>query len=303
MAARFAPSPTSDLHIGNLRTALLAWLYARAANLAFYVRIEDLDQCRILAAPSIAQQQLHDLATLGLDWDGPVLKQSERFELYRGAAATLPTYECFCTRREVAEATQAPHGSYRPYPGTCANLSLAERKQRRLTRMAAIRVHAAGARFSVHDRFAGVVTRKVDDFVLIRNDGLPAYNLAAVVDDGLQRVTQVTRGADLIDSAPRQAWLATKLGFDVSEYIHVGMAVNSAGQRLAKRDGAVTLRELTASGHSVQDVYWMLTDSLSWPRTANPTELLAVILGEPTLLNSATLAAPWVVKPNCSPLS
>ncbi|MDR0435457.1 MAG: tRNA glutamyl-Q(34) synthetase GluQRS [Propionibacteriaceae bacterium] len=295
MAGRFAPSPTSDLHLGNLRTALLAWVYARAAALPCYVRIEDLDQCRIAAAPEIANRQLEDLATLGLDWDGPVLRQSERFDVYRAAAATLPTYECFCTRREIAAAAQAPHGSYRPYPGTCAHLSVAERDAKRRIRPPAIRVRAAAVRFGIRDRFAGAVTRTVDDFVLIRNDGLPAYNLAVVVDDGLQGVTQVTRGADLLDSAPRQAWLASRLGFTVPSYIHVGMAVNQAGDRLAKRDGAVTLRDLMAAGQDVATVYRSLTDSLGWPETASPRDLLTLVRKQPELLDAPRVSKPWTV--------
>ncbi|MDR2619837.1 MAG: tRNA glutamyl-Q(34) synthetase GluQRS [Propionibacteriaceae bacterium] len=293
MAGRFAPSPTAELHLGNLRTALLAWVYARAAGLPFYVRIEDLDQYRIAAAPGIAQTQLADLAALGLDWDGAVRKQSEHFDVYRAAAATLPTYECFCTRREIAEAAQAPHGSYRPYPGTCANLSAAERDAKRRTRPPAIRVRAERAEFTVHDRFAGAVTRVVDDFVLIRNDRVPAYNLAAVVDDGLQGVTQVTRGADLLDSAPRQAWLATQLGFPAPDYIHVGLAVNESGERLAKRDGAVTLRALSAAGIGVAAVYQLLTNSLGWPETASPQELLALLRRRPELLDSPSIPAPF----------
>jgi glutamyl-tRNA synthetase len=279
-----------------LRTALLAWLFARVAGGRFIVRIEDIDQYRIAAAPQTAQRQLDDLESLGIDWDGPVLRQSSRFDVYREYAAKLDTYQCFCSRREVAEATQAPHGDYRPYPGTCAHLMQAERDERRTQRKPAIRVRATGATFTVRDRFAGDVTRTVDDFVLIRNDGLPAYNLASVVDDGLQGVTQVCRGADLLDSAPRQAWLATQFGFPVPEYVHVGMAVNTAGERLAKRDGAITMRDLASLGGSGSHAALaVITDSLGLPRVTDASQLLVIVRNNPELLSDPRTYSPWAL--------
>ena len=303
MAGRFAPSPTSDLHLGNLRTALLAWLMAKSSGRSFLVRIEDLDQARTAAAPGVAARQLSDLTALGIDWDGEVLEQSARFDIYRDFAARLDTYECFCTRAEIAASSQAPHGPWRPYPGTCAHLTSAQRAERRLVRTPAIRVRAGGATtahagqpsMTIHDAHAGDVTGPVDDFVLIRGDGTPAYNLAVVVDDGLQGVDQVVRGADLLDSAPRQAWLATRLGFPVPEYSHVGLAVNAAGARLAKRDGAVSLRALAGLGWTPRDVLWSITDSLGWPRADNAHELLEAARQSP-LLDSPAIWQPWVVK-------
>ena len=276
MAGRFAPSPTSDLHLGNLRTGLLAWLFARREGLPFLMRIEDLDQQRVAAAPKVAQQQLADLAAIGLDWDGPVVRQSERLDLYRDAIAGLDTYECYCTRREIAEASQAPHDGHRAYPGTCRDLSEAERTRRRAERPAALRVRSEGASHTVTDRFAGQVTGVVDDFVVARGDGTPAYNLAVVVDDGLQGVTQVTRGDDLLSSAPRQAWLAERLGFTAPEYVHVGLAVTPEGRRLAKRDGAVTLADLASLGQSPTHVRGRLLASLGWPPTLSNAEVLAL---------------------------
>jgi glutamyl-tRNA synthetase len=286
-AGRFAPSPTADLHVGNLRTALLAWCFARLSGRRFLVRVEDLDQARVGAAPDQAARQLADLAALGLDWDGEVVCQSSRTSLYLEAAASLPTYECFCTRREIAEASQAPHGDYRPYPGTCASLTPEERAAKRAAgRGPAVRVRAGGVRFAVRDLHAGVVERVVDDFVLVRGDGTPAYNLAVVVDDGEQGVDQVVRGADLLDSAPRQAWLAERLGYQVPEYAHVGMALGPGGDRLAKRDGAVTLRELGAPR-----TLSLILDSLSWPQATTAQSLLPLLTAP--MLDAPEVWSPW----------
>lgn len=237
MDGRFAPTPTSDLHFGNLRTALLAWLFARTSGSRFILRIEDLDQQRVAAAPQVAKRQLADLAAIGIDWDEEVCYQSQRIQLYREAAVHLDTYECFCTRAEIAAASQAPHGSYRPYPGTCAYLTAAQVSRRRRERPGAIRVRAGGATMAVVDRWAGTVSGVVDDFVLFRSDATPAYNLAVVVDDALQGIAEVVRGRDLLDSAPRQAWLARQLGYVPPRYSHVGLVVNSGGVRLSKREG------------------------------------------------------------------
>lgn len=263
VTGRFAPSPTSDLHLGNLRTALLAWLMARHAGVDHLVRIEDLDATRVAAAPEVAARQLADLAALGLDHDGAVVWQSERVALYAEAAASLPTYECYCTRREIAEAASAPHDDgHRPYPGTCRELSEAERARRRAERPPALRVASDHRAVTVHDRWAGVVTGVVDDVVIRRNDGAWAYNLAVVVDDLAQGVTQVVRGDDLLSSSPRQAWLARALGGVEPTYAHVGLVVNAEGQRLAKRDGAVTLADLAAAGWDAGAVLALLGASL-----------------------------------------
>nr|NLI50775.1 tRNA glutamyl-Q(34) synthetase GluQRS [Propionibacterium sp.] len=264
-AGRFAPSPTSELHVGNLRTALVAWLMARSTRRRFLVRIEDLDVARVAAAPAVAAGQLRDLAALGLDWDGEVVRQSDRLDRYADALARLPHYECFCTRREIAEAASAPHADgHRPYPGTCRGLSDADRAARRAVRPPALRVDAGVPPpvVTVHDVWAGAVTGEVDDFVLRRNDGAYAYNLAVVVDDLAQGVDQVVRGDDLLSSSPRQAWLAGRLGGRPPEYAHVPLVVNAAGARLAKRDGAVTLGELAAQGLDADGVRSLLGWSL-----------------------------------------
>jgi glutamyl-tRNA synthetase len=244
MTGRYAPSPTGDLHLGNLRTALLAWLFARSAGGRFLMRMEDLDSRRV--RPGMEERQLADLAALGIDWDGPVVRQSERLSLYEAAIEQLDTYPCFCTRAEIREAASAPHGPVGAYPGTCRELSAVDRAEREsLGRPPALRVRAGNARVEVEDRLLGRIAGTVDDFVVRRGDGVPAYNLAVVVDDAEQGVDQIVRGRDLADSAPRQAWLARTLGFAEPAYAHVPLVLGPDGTRLAKRHGAVTGDEHT----------------------------------------------------------
>lgn len=247
-AGRFAPSPSGDLHVGNLRTAVLAWLHARRSDRAYLVRIEDLDRVR----PGSEERQLADLAALGLDWDGPVVRQSERARLYDAALASLAgrdlVYECFCTRREILDAPSAPHEPPGIYRGTCRNLNDAERSAKSAVRPAALRLRSEVSDFTILDELHGQYDGVVDDFVLRRGDGVVAYNLAVVVDDAQQGVDQVVRGEDLLPSAPRQAYLATLLGTQPPTYVHVPVAVNTDGQRLAKRDGAVTYQQLRELG-------------------------------------------------------
>lgn len=265
---RFAPSPTGDLHLGNLRTALLAWLFARSSGGRFLVRMEDLD--RVTASRDHEASQLHDLAELGLDWDGEVVRQSERFDRYEAAIAELSaaglTYECFCTRREIREAATAPHGDPLPdgaYPGTCRHLTVADRARfEREGRPAALRLRADVGVVEVIDRLLGPVRAHVDDVVLRRNDGVPAYNLAVVVDDAAQGVEEVVRGSDLATSAPRQRHLAALLDLPFVSYAHVPLVVGPSGQRLAKRDGAVTLADQRARGRSPAEVRALLAASL-----------------------------------------
>ncbi|NKX51278.1 tRNA glutamyl-Q(34) synthetase GluQRS, partial [Arthrobacter deserti] len=247
-AGRFAPSPSGDLHLGNLRTAMLAWLFARSTGRRFLVRIEDLDRVRAGAE----HRQLAGLAALGLAWDTEVVRQSGRLERYLDAVGQLRArglvYECFCTRREILHAPTAPHAPQGAYPGTCRDLDEAGRQARRRTRPAALRLRADTDRFTVRDQLHGNYTGMVDDMVLLRNDGVPAYNLAAVVDDAAQGVDQVVRGDDLLSSAPRQAYLAGLLGLPAPRYAHVPLVLNPERRRLAKRDGAVTLGELVKGG-------------------------------------------------------
>ncbi|QGF25291.1 tRNA glutamyl-Q(34) synthetase GluQRS [Raineyella fluvialis] len=281
-AGRFAPSPTSDLHLGNLRTALLAWLFARHTGRRFLVRIEDLDTARVAHDPAVARRQLADLRAIGVDCDGDVLRQSERLEAYADAVTRLSedpgTYPCFCTRREIAEAVSAPHAPPGAYPGTCRHLTTVERAARGSQRNPALRVRGGDVVVEVVDEFAGPIRGPVDDFVLRRNDGAYAYNLAVVVDDVAQGVDQVVRGDDLLTSSPRQAWLTERLGGRVPHYAHVPLVVNAQGRRLAKRDGAVTLAALTARGVDGAAVRSLLAASLGLAEAGEPvtmTDLLA----------------------------
>ena len=261
-AGRYAPSPTGDLHLGNLRTALLGWLFARSTGRRFLLRVEDLDATRV--RPGVAEQQLADLAALGVTFDGEPVVQSQRLPAYREALIGLAdrTYECFCSRREIAEAASAPHGRPSRYPGTCRNLTEAERERRRQTRPPALRLRADGARQTIRDVLHGEITAEVDDVVLLRNDGVPAYNLAVVIDDGCSGIDQIVRGVDLLPVAATQAYLARLLRQQPPIYAHVPLAVNAQGQRLAKRDGAVTLAELAAEGMGPDAVLGLIAESL-----------------------------------------
>lgn len=243
-AGRFAPSPTGRLHVGNLRTALVAWLMARSTGRRFLVRMEDLD--RVTSSPEHEQSQLRDLAAIGLDWDGPVLRQSERFDLHRAALATLEsqglTYRCWCSRREIAAAAQAPHGEVAHYPGTCRDR--ADHPEGPF----AIRLRADHTPVVVRDQIAGRYAGCPDDVVLMRRDGIPAYQLAVVIDDADQGVDQVVRADDLLPSTPSQLHLQALLGLPTPTYAHVPLVLGPDRTRLAKRHGAVTLGDLGWSG-------------------------------------------------------
>ena len=273
---RYAPSPSGDLHLGNLRTAILAWAMARRGGKSFYMRVEDLDRVR----PGAAERQLADLQAMGLDWDvspgsaaestegkeAGVLYQSTRLAAYERAVQRLReaglVYECFCTRREIQEASSAPHGAPGAYPGTCRGLSEAQREERRAQRPPALRLRAECTSYTVQDDFYGAYTGLVDDFVLVRNDGTYAYNLTSVVDDAFVGVEQIVRGDDLLPSAPRQAYLASLLGLPQPRYAHVPLALNEEGKRLAKRDGAVTLPQLREAGVEVPTILGWIAASI-----------------------------------------
>jgi glutamyl-tRNA synthetase len=263
---RYAPSPSGPLHLGNLRTALLAWLFARSAGARFLVRVEDLDRGR--SRPEHEAGQLADLAAIGLDWDGEVVRQSERSALYDAAIARLDTYPCFCTRAEIREAASAPHGAVGLYPGTCRELTAAQRAQREAEgRRPALRLRApAGLRAGFVDRVLGPFDGPVDDLVVRRNDGIAAYNLAVVVDDHDQGIGEVVRGADLIDATPGQLHLCDVLGLHRPAHAHVPLVLAPDGARLAKRHGAVTLADRAAAGESAAAVRAGLLASVGLPR-------------------------------------
>ena len=255
---RFAPSPTGDLHLGNLRTALIGFLWAKESGGEFLIRMEDLDQ--MTSSRALGERQLADLAAIGVESDIPVIWQSDRFDIYNSIINDLAdrglTYECYCSRREIREAATAPHGPLPDgaYPGTCANLTPAERSERAKERPAAIRLRTDRSVISIHDTLRGEFTAQVDDVVLRRNDGTPAYNLAVVVDDALQGVTQICRGDDLLSSTPRQVYLQRLLGYPPPEYLHVPLVLGNDGERLSKRNGALSLRDLNEQGQSAESV-------------------------------------------------
>jgi glutamyl-tRNA synthetase len=264
-AGRFAPSPSADLHIGNLRTALLAWMFARSTQRRFLLRIEDLDDRTF---PDVAERQVADLAALGVSWDEEPDYQTAHESRYAVVIDELTarglTFECFCSRRDILAAPRAPHAPQGAYPGTCRDLTDDERAvaRRNAGRPAALRLRSGTTEYTVSDVLAGAYTGVVDDFVLRRGDGVPAYNLAVVVDDAAQGVDQVVRGEDLLSSSPRQAYLGSLLGYPTPEYAHVPLVLNGEGKRLAKRDGAVTLSEL-----GVEQTLTLIARSLGYTST------------------------------------
>lgn len=286
-AGRYAPSPSGDLHIGNLRTALLAWLFARSTNRRFVLRIEDLDRVK----PGAEARQLADLTQLGISFDEPIMRQSERAAAYSAVLNDLRerglVYECFCSRKDILTAASAPHGPPGAYPQTCRDLSMAERDQLRATKTPALRLRAEVQSWVIQDEVHGTYTGAVDDLVLMRADGVVSYNLAVVVDDAAQGVDQVVRGDDLLSSAPRQAYLGHILRCPPLTYVHVPLVLNPEGQRLAKRDGAVTWSEIKDAG---QDPWAMIIDSLGL-RGDSPEELLGQF--DPRALPRQ----PWIFRP------
>ena len=238
---RFAPSPTGPLHFGSLVAALASWLDARSAGGRWLVRMEDLDQPRVMrgAADAILRQ----LEALGLEWDGPVVYQSARIELYEHALRKLEShsYPCGCTRRELEDSALAIDGS-RIYPGTCRS-GLGSGKTPRPGRTAfAVRLRTDAAPIRFTDRVQGTIEQSVEcevgDFVLRRADGIISYQLAVVVDDAAQGVTDVVRGADLLDSTARQIHLQHLLEVTTPRYLHTPVATNSAGEKLSKQTRA-----------------------------------------------------------------
>ena len=231
------------MHLGNARSALLGWLHARAAGGELHLRIEDLDVQR--CKPEYTDALLRDLEWLGLDWDGPVLKQSERSEAYREALGVLQakglTFFCTCSRADLARAASAPHeGEEGPlYPGTCREGPTKPRHP------ASVRFRAWPGQTSfvdlVHGRYTQDVAQAVGDFIVRRADGIAAYQLAVVVDDAATGITHVLRGDDLLSSTPRQLQLYAALENPAPRFAHVPLLLDAAGKRMAKRDGASTV--------------------------------------------------------------
>ncbi len=262
-AGRFAPSPSGPLHEGNLRTALVAWMRARRRGARFLLRIEDLDPQR--SRPEHEATQIADLRAIGIDWDGEPVRQSERHRLYAEALAELQrqgrVYPCWCTRAEIREAAQAPHGPLPEgaYPGTCRGLSAEQRaeRERATGRPPALRLDARAEQVFFTDLLHGPRTATVDDFVLRRHDGAWAYNLAVIVDDVDQEIGEVVRGDDLLDTTPRQLLIARLLSLPEPRYSHVPLVTDEHGRRLAKRDdpnlGQPAISRITTEAKEIAD--------------------------------------------------
>jgi glutamyl-tRNA synthetase len=292
---RYAPSPTGPLHLGNARTALVAWLHARAAGGAFVLRVEDLDGPRV--RPGAEGRILDELRWLGLDWDeGPDVggaagpyRQSACAARYAAALERLRAaglaYPCFCSRAEVAAAAGAPHGPADDgprYPGTCRDLPPAEVARRSAARRPAwrFRVPEGPVPFDdlVHGSQAPDVQAATGDFVILRADGLAAYQLAVVVDDAAMGITDVVRGDDLLPSTARQLLLFRALGHAPPRFAHVPLVVGEDGERLAKRHGALSVGELRERGAEPAAVVGLLASlSALAPDGARraPAELVA----------------------------
>lgn len=308
LRGRYAPSPTGYLHVGNLRTALLAWLFARSAGGAFVLRLEDLDQPRVRAGA--ARRLLEDLRWLGLDWEegpdtggplGPYV-QSQRQALYAWALGRLRArgllYPCYCTRAELARIASAPQGAADAgtrYPGTCRRLSTRQRRELEAAgRRPSLRFRAPRHPIAFADQVAGhvreSVAEAVGDFVVRRSDGVAAYQLAVVVDDALMGITQVVRGADLLTSTARQLALFDALGYPrPTQFAHVPLVVDSAGERLAKRDAAAGIAALRAAGVDAPTVVGRLAASCGlWPKLAPATPRAVLAAFEPSRLAQAS---------------
>ncbi|WP_274651452.1 tRNA glutamyl-Q(34) synthetase GluQRS [Paenibacillus humicola] len=293
MRGRFAPTPSGLMHIGNARTALLAWLQARSAGGRFIMRIEDIDKPR--SRPGYAEQALADLRWLGLDWDeGPDIggpfapyAQSKREALYEEALQKLQEggwlYPCFCSRAELAAIASAPHGlgSEGPaYPGRCRDLTEAERAARAATKTPSLRFRVGDRAVRFVDRAAGpqaFAPGAGGDFVVKRADGIISYQLAVVVDDAAMGVTDVLRGADLLDSTPRQLLLYEALQLPAPRFAHVPLLAGPDGKRLAKRHGGIALASLRDSGTAPERITgWLafVSGLIDRPEPVRPMELV-----------------------------
>ncbi len=258
---RYAPSPTGDLHLGNLRTALIAWLHARVQKGVFLMRMEDVDTARVVAGSD--KRLLSDLEWLGLDWDGEVIYQSQRLSMYQDVLADLDEqgliYPCFCSRKDIRQASSAPHSTLGVYPGTCANLDAVKINELSKIKSPATRV-----------RVPNYLKNDCGDFVLHRADGLFAYQLAVVVDDVKQGVTDVVRGSDLADSTLRQRYLAQLMyrqnpmgRSDAIRYHHVPLVLDDDGNRMSKRDGSFSTQQWRDAGRSAPELVAYLARSLN----------------------------------------
>jgi glutamyl-tRNA synthetase len=299
---RLAPSPTGRLHLGHARTFLLAWLSARSQGGELLLRMEDLDQSR--SRPELADGIVRDLEWLGLDWDGPVTAQSSRLEPLSAAAARLHergfAYRCVCTRADLRSAVSAPQrGVEEPrYPGTCRDKTPVELGQR----PSALRFRVPPGPISFVDGIAGPqsvdVASDVGDFMIQNRAGIPSYQLAVVVDDDLQGVTEVFRGDDLLTSTARQRLLLGALGLPEPTWYHAPLVLDASGRRLAKRADDLSLSTLRGAGVDARAVVaWALGSAgLEAEERVTPREWISRfdvgrLRREPALLSDQTLAA------------
>lgn len=262
LTGRFAPSPSGRMHLGNVFSALLAWLSIRSRGGRMLLRMEDLDpeRCR----PEYIETLKRDLDWLGLDWDEEQPRQSGQTEAYRAQFERLRAlalvYPCYCSRAEL-HAASAPHASDGTaiYAGTCRNLTQAQRMT--MTRKPAWRVTVPDVRISVHDGLQGVYSENLahdcGDFIVRRSDGVYAYQLAVVTDDAAGGVTEIVRGRDLLSSTPRQVWLQQTLEFQTPVYFHVPLLTAPDGRRLSKRERDLDLGALREKMKPEQLIGWL----------------------------------------------
>lgn len=270
ITGRFAPSPSGRMHLGNLFTALLAWLSVRSQNGKMILRIEDLDPQRSKAEFISALRD--DLKWLGLDWDEEMPLQSERSAIYESYFKSLPVYPCYCSRNELHTAS-APHASDGTfiYAGTCRNLLEEERSQK--TRSPSWRVCVPDRDISFTDGVFGSQKENLQlecgDFILRRADGVYAYQLAVVCDDALGKITEVVRGMDLLGSTARQIWLYEMLGFPVPKFYHIPLLLAPDGKRLSKREKSLDMEHLR-SRHRPEEIIGMLAHTAGLIPKAEP---------------------------------
>lgn len=290
---RFAPTPSGFLHIGNAFTAIASWLQMRQAGGEFVLRVEDIDTVRSRA--DLAERQLEDLRWLGLDWEeGPDVGglyapyvQSGRIPFYEAALERLRQagflYPCYCSRSELARIASAPHGLSSEggaYPGVCRTLSEEERQAKAAHKKPALRFKMTGRPVSFRDGWAGEVTfagDAVGDFVAKRADGMFSYQLAVTVDDAAMGITDVLRGADLLDSTPRQLALYEALGLAAPSFAHVPLIVDAGGERLSKRDRSITLASLREAGLSPERLIGAMACAAGWIDRPEPVSLRELV--------------------------